>query len=137
MTNFLQNKAEHQQCVSSLWNVYYRSDMGFGWDLFYSIRGTLGNVMKWPSLVWVVRWDNVREGIGGGPWLNEVVLMNFFSYIFLVILVVSCFLLAQYTRDYYIHRFLSQVQWLMFVSVIFWSCSNVHVSRCEFFLLIF
>ena len=29
----------------------------------------------------------------------------------------------------HIHRFFGQVQQLMFVGVIFWSCSNVHVHQ--------
>ena len=37
----------------------------------------------------------------------------------------------------HIHQFFGQVQWLMFVGVIFWSCSSVQVHQCEFFLVIF
>ena len=36
-----------------------------------------------------------------------------------------------------IHRFFGQVQQLMFVGVIFRSCSIVHIRRCEFYLVIF
>ena len=37
----------------------------------------------------------------------------------------------------HIHQFFGQVQWLMFVGVIFRSRSIVHVRRCEFHLVIF
>ena len=47
------------------------------------------------------------------------------------------FILRNFFFFGHIHRFLGQVQWLMFVGVICRSRSNVHVRRCEFHLIIF
>ena len=52
-------------------------------------------------------------------------------------IVVFIFILHHFFFFGHIHRFFGQVQRLMFVGMIFWSRSIIHVCQCEFHSVIF
>ena len=63
---------------------------------------------------------------------NNLQYRVFFGHIHLFRFIILMNLLNLYFFGH-IHRVFGQVQWLMYVGVIFWSRSNVHVRWYDFF----
>ena len=109
---------------------------------------TNNNGWIWPNFVW--SYSPVQVCC-----LNDFFHLYFFGHIhpfkFVVLIIFPFILFQSYSpvqfrclNDIFhlyffghIHQFFGQVQRLMFIGVIFRSCSNVHVRLCEYYSVIF
>ena len=94
---------------------------------------TLTNINRWNKI------ENVRQRLTITGEYNQIQNNIFWSYSPVQVRRFNEFIsfLRHFHFFSHIHRFFGQVQQLMFVGVIFWSRSIVHVCRCEFHSVIF